>query len=106
MIKSMTMLLMIFSVAISCRSLDRQIICGQIKKHEIKPHQLCDISFSKNRCRCREFDFNKWKELSEPTNYPLSYCEGIAGFFIDPDIALDIRPQVRALNNLKGNLCE
>lgn len=106
MLKSMMMPLMMFLAvgASSCGSIQRKIICNDIREHEIKPHQMCDISFSKNRCRCREFDFNSWTELSEPVNYPIEQCEGIGGFFLE-DIALDVRPQIRALHTIKGNLC-
>lgn len=106
MAKSTITLLTMFLVLVSCQSVNTKLVCAQLKKHEIKPHQLCDISFKFNRCRCREFDFNTWKELADPVNYPVEHCEGIAGFYIDPDIAEDIRPQVRALSNLKGNLCD
>lgn len=103
MLKNMIAALMIFSIS-SCRSFERQLICGQIQEHQIKPHELCDISFQFNRCRCREFDFNTWEALSEPENRPLEYCEGIAGFHVK-DIATDIRPNVKALDEIKNNLC-
>lgn len=104
MIKTMMMLSMIFLVG-SCRSVNTRLVCNQLRKHEIKPLQMCDISFKKNRCRCRDFDFNNWKELSEPVNYPIEHCEGVAGFFVDPDIGVEVRPNIRALANLKENLC-
>lgn len=102
--KRITILLLMSSLT-SCRSFERQVICQQIAEHQIKPVQLCDISFQFNRCRCRNFDFNSWTALDKPVDHPLEYCEGIAGFPLET-IASDIRPNVKALYTLKGNLCE
>jgi len=61
----------------------------------IKPKMLCDISFKKDRCRCRMYDLEKLKSITEPQNYDLEYCEGITGFFIE-DVAEEILPKVKA----------
>lgn len=77
--RTMTMLLMIFLV--SC-------------VHSIKSQILCDISFEKNRCRCRLYDLEKMEALEEPINHPLIHCEGVSGFFLE-DIAKDIKPDIK-----------
>lgn len=38
-------------------------------------------------------------------DFPLKQCEGVAGFYIE-DIAIEIRPKIKAMYRLKGNLCE
>jgi hypothetical protein len=38
-------------------------------------------------------------------DFPIEHCEGVAGFLIG-DIALEIRPRIKKLANLKANLCE
>ncbi len=103
MLKNITLLSMILCLS-ACQSFERRAICKQISAHQIKPHQACDVSFKHNRCRCREFDFNNWKALGPSTDYDILHCEGISGFYLD-DIANDIRPNVKALANIKGNLC-
>lgn len=37
-------------------------------------------------------------------DYPLEYCDGIAGSFLS-DIAKDVRPNIKALNEVKNKLC-
>lgn len=85
--RTMIVLLMIFSS--SCKS------------PVIRDVEMCDISFSFNRCRCRMVDLNTLKSKSEPINYDLEYCEGFAGFRLE-DIAEEIVPKVKA----KVRICE
>jgi hypothetical protein len=115
----------------SCSIIQTKITCEQIALHQISLHRSCDISFDYDRCRCRCFDFNKWvdapfkscKEFQdvdpseirtvkrddgsryEAANFPKEYCNGVSGFFLE-DIATDIRPNVKALYQIKENLCE
>lgn len=89
----------------SCRSVERRLICAELKKQEIDPVEMCDINIKFDRCRCRMFDMNSWNALSEPINHPLSYCDGMAGYKLN-DISLEIRPKVKAMYRLKANLCE
>lgn len=103
MLKIIILLLTIFFLS-GCRSFDRKVICAQLDRHQVKPHEICDISFKNNRCRCREFDFNNWESLGPAVDHELDYCEGVAGFRLE-DIANDIRPNVKALANIKANLC-
>lgn len=88
----------------SCRSVQTSVICSEIRNQEINPVELCDISFQFLRCRCRQFDMNSWASTSEAVDYPLEHCDGMAGFKLD-DMALEIRPKVKALYRLKENLC-
>lgn len=81
------------------------MICSELKKQEIKPLELCDISFKFNRCRCRSYDLNTHRELSEAVNHPIEYCDKIAGFAVE-DFAVEIGPKIKAMSRLKGNLCE
>lgn len=67
---------------------------------------MCDLSLTFKRCRCRLFNVNSWSAVGVAKDYPLSYCDGIAGFKLDPDIALEIRPKVKAMYRLKENLCQ
>lgn len=101
----MTLLTLLCLSASSCGTLQTKIVCAQLERHEIKPVKACDISFKFNRCRCRDFDFNKWEALSAPVDLPLEACEGISGFYLT-DAAVEIRPQIKALSNLKDNLCQ
>lgn len=101
----------------SCKG---KIICSQVKKAEIKPLMLFDISFQFNRCRGRCFDLNTWSNLpinqcigeseflpiieNNSVNYPLEYCDGIAGFTIE-DMALNVRPNIKILDQIKKDNC-
>lgn len=116
-IKLITIILpMIF--LISCKT---KIICGQINSARIVPVMLYDVSFQFNRCRGRCFDVNEWKTLpinrcigeldsqyipviDNAINYPLEYCDGVAGFSLD-DMSENIRPKVKELNAIKGDYC-
>lgn len=130
MLKLITILLTILCLS-GCQSPNTRIVCAQIKEHEIKPIKSCDVSFKFNRCRCRCFNMNAWKEeplkscpefsevqesevrkvkkksgeLYEAVNYPVDHCEGISGFYLDK-IATEVRPNVKALDALKENLCQ
>jgi hypothetical protein len=102
--KVITILLLTISL-VSCRSIERQMICKELKNQEIKPVTLCDISFQFNRCRCRTFNFNKWQALDAPVNLPIEACEGMAGFKLE-EIATEISPKIKAMGRLKDNLCD
>ena len=125
-------LLMIFSLS-SCRSFERQVICKEIDSYKIKPLPLCDISFQFSRCRCRCFDYNKWETLEvkfcptmkglditsvlklkvdggveymyQAVDLPIEACDGISGAFVK-DVAKLVRPNIKALNEVKGKLCD
>jgi len=143
-----TLLWMIFFLS-SCRSFERQVICQEIDKYQIKPIPLCDVSFQFNRCRCRCFDYNKWETLPDikkcknfqdviekraniswiasvtvpntrvirldaqgnvlesyqAKDFPIEYCEGVAGPFLE-DIAVNVRPNIKALHEVKNKLCK
>lgn len=107
----MTALLMIFLT--SCRSVERRVICAEIRKQEIAPVEMCDIQVDTDvfenlvsaRCRCRQFDINSWTALTEPVNHPLWHCNHIAGYRLEA-IATEVRPKVKALYRLKENLCQ
>ena len=114
---------MIFLV--SCNTFQTRLVCKQIKAHQIKILPLCDISFQFNRCRCRCFDYNKWEASTlrscsglvdegeetkkingiQVVDKPLMYCEGVAGFFLE-DAAQEIKPNIKALDQIKNNLCQ
>jgi hypothetical protein len=103
MFKITMMLLMTFFLS-GCRSVERRITCAQIKNHQVPQNMFCDVSFKFNRCRCRQFDMNEWEAVGDPIDYPIEECEGIAGYFLE-DIARDVRPNVKALANLRRNMC-
>ncbi len=104
---------------VSCRSVETKLVCAQIARHQIKPVQLCDVSFKYNRCRCRCFNFNSWDALpadkcsefnglisaGNAVDFPIEHCEGVAGFFLE-DAALNVRPNIKALDKIKNNLCQ
>lgn len=79
--QSMIVLLMIFLV--SCKS------------HTIVDVQMCDVSFVKDRCRCRLVNLNTLEAKSEAVNYEITHCEEISGFFLN-DVAVEIKPKVKA----------
>jgi hypothetical protein len=97
-------ILLLTTFLASCRSVQTQMVCNELRNQQIKPVEMCDISFKFNRCRCRMFDINSWNALSEAVDHPLNYCDGIAGFRLE-DIATEIRPKIKAMYRLKGNLC-
>lgn len=112
------MLLMTLCLSARCTSINTNIVCAQIKKHQIVPVKNCDISFEFNRCRCRCFDYNSWDRLdlascpdfaglegNRAIDLDIKECEGISGFLLE-DAATKIRPNIKALHVLKGNLCE
>lgn len=104
MTKLLTIVLLTTFLA-SCRSIERRMICSELATHKIKPVEMCDINIKFDRCRCRQFDINSWEALSEPVNHPLEYCDKLVGFNIS-DIALEIKPKIKAMNRLKENLCQ
>ena len=117
MLKITMMLLTILCLS-ACRTIETNLVCSQIAKHQIDPIKSCDISFKFNRCRCRCFDFNTWNQLNlnkckefapeegvRAINYELEACEGITGFTLD-DAANELRPNIKALSNIRGNLCQ
>lgn len=65
----------------------------------------CQLSFKFNRCRCFDFDLNKWEMIGEAVNLPIEECEGIDGFYPEDEV-LKIRPNIKAMSRLKENLCQ
>lgn len=131
MLKLMMMLPMILCLN-SCRSPNTQIVCAQLEEHKIPPMKSCDVSIKFSRCRCRCFNYNAWTELPlkscpefteedrrdavkvrrkktgevyEAVNFPLEHCDGISGSFLNR-ISTDVRPHVKALSQIKENLCD
>lgn len=104
MTKILTILLLTTFLA-SCRSIERRMICSELRKHEIAPIEMCDINIKFDRCRCRSFDFNSWEALSEPVNHPLEYCDKLTGFKLDV-AAVEVKPKIKAMYRLKENLCQ
>jgi hypothetical protein len=47
---------------------------------------------------------NNWTAVSEAVDEPLANCEGLVGFSQE-DIANNVRPNVRALDRIKRNVC-
>jgi hypothetical protein len=99
----------IFLGATSCK---RKIICSEINSTDIKPLVSCDISFQFNRCRCRCFDLDQFQTVDDKFcsdfrsgDYPLEYCEGLSGFFIE-DMAINIKPNIIHLNEIKADNCK
>jgi hypothetical protein len=107
------------TLILSCNTINQALVCKQIKKHAIPLSPKCSPSWKFDRCRCRCFDYNKWETVdlnkcerfsgfsSGETEYDfeLDYCEGVDGSFL-ADEAVNIRPNVKALHALKGNLCD
>jgi hypothetical protein len=85
---------------VSCKAL----VCRQVARHQVPTVKLCDISIKFDRCRCRLFNTNNWTAVGEAVNGPLRDCEGYAGFSLE-DISDSIRPNVRALDRIKRNMC-
>lgn len=114
--KIITMLLMPLLISAKCTRIDVGLTCAQIKSSKLKPMPLCDISFAKDRCRCRCFSFTDYREVDDENckwpddsiffsgDYEIETCEGIAGFFVE-EWAREVRPKIRRLDNLYGNLC-
>jgi len=45
------------------------------------------------------------KESYQAKDFPIEYCEGIAGPFLS-DIATNVRPNIKALHEVKNKLCK
>jgi len=123
--KKLTMLLLMIFLSNGCQTvIEQKLICAQINKYKIELVPTCDISVEFDRCRCRCMNLNtfepaknlkmcKWpKNFSgkvpdgfKTYSFPLEMCEGIAGQFVE-DVAVKIRPNVKALNEVKNNLCD
>jgi hypothetical protein len=113
MIKKPIMKLLIIFYLGSCKT---KIICPQVRANFIKPIPLCDISMQFNRCRCRCFSPSNWSEADDKLcswrypepfrkgDYPIDYCEGMAGFFLE-DIALEVKPKVKNLARINSDYC-
>lgn len=71
------------------------ILLPNCKSPIIRDTEMCDISFLRDRCRCRLVDLNSLEVKSEAQNYELTYCEGFAGFKLE-DIAEEIKPKTKA----------
>lgn len=97
----------------------KKIACAEVKKYQMKPLPAGDVSFQFNRCRVRCLDPNRWTELPLKAcgnhfpnaeegeyvrNLPIGYCDGLTGFFAK-DVAMEIRPKVDALNDIKDDYC-
>lgn len=102
--KSLIILLLMTFLA-GCRSVERRLVCSELKRQEFKPLELCDISFKFSRCRCRLYDLNTHNALSEAVNHPIEYCDKLSGFAVE-DFAIEIGPKIKAMSRLKGNLCQ
>jgi len=101
---------------ISLASCKTKLICAQVNSATIKPIVLCDLSMQFNRCRCRCFNLNAWDEVEDKAckwahdepfkkgDYPIDYCEGIAGFYLE-DIAREVKPKVKKLSKIKSDYC-
>lgn len=112
MIKIMMMLLMPLLISSKCTRTDVKLTCAQVRSAKIKSLPYCDISFKKNRCRCRCFNLTSYKVVDDiqcgedfkTGNYELETCEGVGGFLVE-EWAKDVRPNIKKLQNLYGNLC-
>jgi hypothetical protein len=122
---------MIFFLS-GCNTIERKLLCQQIKDYTIKPIPMCDVSFQFARCRCRCFDYNNWEALPlnkcerfqeerpslisemdqetkkrnqvEVVDFNIGYCDGIGGFFA-ADAAQEVRPNIKALADVKKDYC-
>jgi hypothetical protein len=97
-------ILLLTTFLTSCRSVQTQMVCTELKKQEINPIEMCDVSIKFNRCRCRLFDLNSWTAKGEAVDHDLQHCDGIAGYRLN-DIAVEVRPKIKAMYRLKENLC-
>lgn len=90
---------------VGCRSAERVIICNEINNNTLGVFEICEFSWTFNQCRCKKIDLDNFKEVSEMQDYPLSYCDGVAGFKA-AEWGKDIGPKLRALSRLKVERCE
>lgn len=133
MCKIIMMLLIPLLISSKCSRVDVKLTCAQIRSAKIDSLPICDLSFEKNRCRCRCFNLTDYKTVKNSAcnrkfknedyipdyfeydpdkklykfisgDYDVYSCEGISGFQIT-DWPTEVRPKVRKLKNLYGNLC-
>ena len=114
--KTIILLLIPFFISAKCDRVSTKLTCAQIRASHIDNLPLCDISFVKNRCRCRCFNLTNhtvvednnctWTDGEEfrSGDYELEVCEGISGFFID-DWAKEVMPKTKKLKRIFNNLC-
>lgn len=92
-------------VVSSCRSVERTLVCNEVKKYQIDPTEACIVSIKFDACLCTSnFDVNSWSAETEFRKEPLEYCEGIMG--VKRDFALaEIQPKFVALQRLRESSC-
>ena len=94
----------------SCKT---KIVCKQIKKNQIDYVVIHNVKIKYKHCKVQCFDLNNWKTVDdvqcgenfEGGNYPLDYCEGVMGFYVD-DMAKEIRPKVKDLARIRQDYCK
>lgn len=109
MLKNITILLTICLV-VSCAGSKQ--ICREVKKAEIKPQILCDLSLEDMTCTCSCYDLNKvisvedaqCGSLFKSGKYEPARCDGIAGFYTEK-WAADIIPKLERQKNVKKQYC-
>lgn len=116
MLKIIIVLLTPLLISSKCTRTDVRVTCAQIASARVDNLPLCDLSFEKNRCRCRCFNLTdyqivdekkcKWPDGSnfQAKDYDIYTCEGIGGFFVE-EWASEVKPKLKKLRNLYGNLC-
>lgn len=112
MLKNIILLLIPLLISSKCARVDVALTCKQIRSAKINSLPTCDTSFKFNRCRVRCFNLTDYRTVPDwecgqdfkSGDYPLEYCEGCAGFYVD-DWPIEVRPKIKKLKNLYRNLC-
>lgn len=90
---------------VGCRSVERALVCNAVEDNYIGEMEICEYSHTFTQCRCKLIEFDTFRELTQMQDYPLSHCDGLAGFKVN-DWGKEIGPKLRALSRLKEERCK
>ena len=102
--KTVIMMLLMISL-VGCRSFERALVCNEVEENKLGEMLMCHYSVKFDKCKCKMINLDNYTEITSLTEYPLSYCDGLAGFKTE-SWGEDIGPKLRALSRLKEERCK
>lgn len=102
--KMVTMMLLMISL-VACRSFERALVCNEVEENKLGELLMCHYSVKFDKCKCKMMDLDNFAEITNLVEYPLDYCDGLAGFKVDT-WSEEIGPKLKALSRLKEERCK
>lgn len=102
--KTVTTIALMISL-VGCRSFERSLVCNEVEENKLGELLMCHYSVKFDKCKCKTIDLDNYSEVTGLAEYPLSYCDGLAGFKTDT-WGENIGPKLKALNRLKVERCQ